>query len=125
MVKTKVDGAVSRGGYAGSYSAIRGNGTGEFLGAYAVFCKGIADPATIEAWACTKALSLATDLLCEKVVASYCKGVVQDNHNNSGGVYFNIIREIKLRAFELEACSFIHEGVLIWRRIVSQNMLLV
>jgi hypothetical protein len=90
------------GGYVGSYSTIRGNGTGDFLGASAVFCKGIADPATIEAWACREALSLAADLLCEKVVASDCKGVVQDNRSNSGGVYFNIIREIKLRAFELD-----------------------
>jgi hypothetical protein len=50
-------------------------------------------------------------LNCQKVViASHCKGVVEDIQRGNGGRNENIIREIGAMAKEFDSFSFIYEG---------------
>jgi hypothetical protein len=62
LVKFNVDAAVSRGGDHGAVSAVCRDANGRFLGASTRTIKGISDPATLEAIACSEALGLADDL---------------------------------------------------------------
>jgi hypothetical protein len=66
---------------------------------------------TLEVLACGEALSLETDLGCTDVIlASDCKGVLQDIQNCSGGANLNMIQQIKDMSTELASFSVIHEG---------------
>jgi hypothetical protein len=52
-----------------------------------------------EALACRETLLSGVDLLLSKVIiASYCKGVVDDINNKKGGCYPIVIKEIDLSA---------------------------
>jgi hypothetical protein len=87
FVKVKVDGAVSRSGTDGSYSAICRDENEVYLGASAMYVRGIADPSILEALACKEALALITHLNCTKaIIASDCQGIV-DYINQGGGKF--------------------------------------
>jgi hypothetical protein len=52
-----------------------------------------------EVLACRETLLSGVDLLLSKVIiASYCKGVVDDINNKNGGCYPIVIKEIDLSA---------------------------
>ena len=109
--KLRVDGAVSRDGSFGSFSAVCRSSSGSFLGASAIKIEGISDPATLEALACREALDLAMDLdLAKILIASDCQEVVNDIKNCTGGVYASTIREIVESKNTFDDCSFIFEG---------------
>ena len=68
------------------------------LGSSAAVYHGITDPATLETLACREALALAEDLqVTNMMIASDCKGVVQDINEGSGGAHSAIVHEITLR----------------------------
>ena len=65
----------------------------------------------LEALACRDALALALDLLLPEVlVASNCKGVVNDIKQGIEGIYTSIVMEIIGTAEQLQKCTFIFEG---------------
>ena len=111
FVKIKVDGATSNSLSTGASSAICRSQEGLFLGASSICFQGISDPASLEAMACREALALAADLGESRViVVSDCKAVVEDIQMNTGGLYGNIIREIRMMIRNFTAVSFVFEG---------------
>ena len=84
MIKINVDGAFARNGRCSAAAAVCRDYNGAFLGSSAMVFNDINDPATLESLACREALSLADDLLVERIhVASDCKGVVEDITNGT------------------------------------------
>ena len=82
-----------------------------FLGSSAIRCRGISDPAILEALACREGLALANDLgVTHVVIASDCKGVIQDIANNTGGVYGPVVREVRETSTMFQLCTFKFEG---------------
>ena len=95
----------------GSINAVCRDDMGKYLGASAVRYIGINDPATPEALACRKALSLALDLLLSHpLVAPDCKEVVSDIYKGMGGLYASIVKEIISQGSQFLVCSFLFEG---------------
>ena len=106
-----MDGAVSNLTISASFSAVCRSEAGDYLGASAILCRGITGPATVEALACREAMPLPADLGCNRlVIASDCKGVVDDITNRTGGKYITLIKEILAMKQEFVACTFIHEN---------------
>lgn len=94
--KIRVDGAVSRVGNFGSFSAVCRNSSGAFMGASVIKINGVTDLATLEALVCREALALPTDLdLARILIASDIQGVVNDIKQCTEGVYASTTREIK------------------------------
>ena len=110
-MKIKVYGAVARHGSGGAFTAVCRDSTGLLLGASAIRCRGISGPAILEALACREGLALANDLgATHVVIASDCKGVVQDITNNTGGEYGPGVREIRETSTLFQHCTFTFEG---------------
>jgi hypothetical protein len=104
-VKIEVDGAVSMIIDIGSYSAVCRSEEELYMGSSAMVCSGIIDPTILETLAYREALALAPDLNCrEVVIASDCKGVVEDIQRGNGGSMKRSSGE------EFDSCSFIYEG---------------
>ena len=109
--KIRVDGAVSRDGNFGSFSALCRTHSGMFLGASVMKIYGVTDPATLEALACREALALAADLgLARIIIASDCQEVVKRINNRTGGAYASTTREIVEMSATFDSCTFIFEG---------------
>jgi hypothetical protein len=72
-VKINGDAVVARIGNRGVVAAICRSADGHFMGASALACMGISDPATPESIACREALALASDLQISKCVIASVK----------------------------------------------------
>jgi hypothetical protein len=72
-VKINGDVVVARIGKRGVVAAIFRSAYGHFMGATALACMGISDPATPESIACREALALASDLQISKCVIASVK----------------------------------------------------
>lgn len=73
--------------------------------------EGITDATILEALACREALSLALDLMENRiVVACDSKTVVSDIGKGIEGRHSSIVKEISLRLMEFATCDFIFEG---------------
>jgi hypothetical protein len=95
MSKLKLMGAVSMLTYRGSYSDVCRSEEGFYVGSSTMVCAGITDPTILETLARREDLALDSDLNCQKViVASDCKGVVEDIQRGNCGRNESIIREI-------------------------------
>lgn len=93
-MKINVDGGMSRAGDRGAASAVCRDDTGNFLGALAVVIDGLTDPASLEALACSEALSLAFDLNCSHVqVATDCMEVLKNIREKNPCSYGAIVKE--------------------------------
>lgn len=93
------------------YSAVCMDYDGNYLGASAIRCACVTDTVTLEALACREALALTLDMsLSHAVIASDCKGVVQDINQGIGGMYASIVKEVNATSELLQHCTFIFEG---------------
>lgn len=55
VAKIRVDGVVARNQIEGTFSAVCRDSSGTYMGSSIIRCRGIADPATLEALACREA----------------------------------------------------------------------
>lgn len=93
--KIYVDGGVHRGEQKGAVSAVRRDANGVYLGASSVVFEGLTHPATLEAIACSEAMSLASDLNLTRVqIATDCLQVVRNVKEANPCSYGVIIKEI-------------------------------
>jgi ribonuclease HI len=111
IVKINVDGAVAKSQGGGAFSAVCRDDQGRFLGCSSIKINGISCPVTLEAMACTEAMSLAADLHVRKLlIASDCLSVVKElQSKQSGGPHCMVIKEILSRRSSFQDVFFIHE----------------
>lgn len=111
LVKINIDGVIEKATDTGAVAEVCHDDEGKNLGASAVIIHGITDPATLEGYACREALSLAEDLMLQKVkVASDCLRVIHDLCSPTQlGDNCMIIKEINARRSSFLACEFGHE----------------
>ena len=84
---------------------------GNYLGASAIISVGLMDPTILEAWACSEALSLASDLHIQSIcVASDCLEIVNRIENVSTCNYFSILQDIQHQKMLFNDVKFIHES---------------
>jgi hypothetical protein len=84
---------------------------GHFMGASALACMGIADPATLESIACREALALASDLHIPKCfIALDCQEVVSALKKKFRPSFSSVLCEIKKRSVEFVDVRLIHEN---------------
>ena len=70
----------------------------------------MSDPETLEALACMEGLSLAADLLVQRLrLATDCINVVRSLESGGKGPYGQVLQEIRARATEFQSTSFVHE----------------
>ncbi|XP_073359583.1 uncharacterized protein [Aegilops tauschii subsp. strangulata] len=111
FVKINVDGGFSRNGERGAAAAVCRHNNGTFFGSSAMVFEGINDAATLESLACREALSLAPDLMEDRiVVACDSKSVVADISKGTEGRYSAIVKEIVIRSREFSTCDIKFEG---------------
>jgi ribonuclease HI len=111
FVKINVDGAVSRNGDHGAISAVCRDENGLFLGASTRTINGISHPATLEAMACSEALSLAEDLGVTMIHVSFdCLEVINSLKGESLCSYTSILTEFGIRSSRFNSVRFYHES---------------
>lgn len=109
-VKINVDGGLSRSGERGAVSAVCTDDTGKFMGASAVVVEGLVDPETLEAVACSEALSLDFDLNISSVqVAADCLQVVKNIREQNPCKYSAIIHEFNAKRNQFQRIELGHE----------------
>lgn len=110
-MKINVDGGLSRSDLRGAVSAICRDATGKFLGASAIVMDGLNDPTTLEAIACSEALSLAFDLDISKIqVAIDCLEVVKNVKERNPCKYGAIIHEFIKKKEHFQVVELVHEA---------------
>jgi hypothetical protein len=76
-----------------------------------VVVKGITDPETLEALACSDGLAIAEDLLLQQFwLASDRNNVIKSLTGDGMGYYDHIVQEIKARAGSFRCVEFVHES---------------
>lgn len=110
VVKINVDGAVGRHRRGGAVAAVCRDHTGAYLGSSAVVYREITDPTILETFACREALALAEDLQSTRMmIASDCKGVIQDINEGTNGPHAAIVHEITLRRGFFNSVAFVFQ----------------
>ena len=109
--KIYVDGGIDRRERKGAVSAICRNVTGTFLGASSIVFEGLTHPSTLEAIACSEAMSLALDLnLSWLQIATDCLQVVRNIKEDNPCSYAVIIKEILAKKALFQEVSISHEN---------------
>jgi ribonuclease HI len=94
--KVNVDAATTKETCDGAVGVVCRSEAGLFLGASSLKIRGIADPSTLEAIACRKAIALAQDLNLQWIsVATDCLAVVNDIARPCAERYSIVIHEIR------------------------------
>jgi hypothetical protein len=92
MTKVNVDVALSKNSGICSVAGIARDGEGRFLGASALVLDGSFNPETMEAMACREGLTLAVDLMLQKLrLVTDCASVVKSIAGEGMGIYGQII----------------------------------
>ncbi|KAK1648736.1 hypothetical protein QYE76_066541 [Lolium multiflorum] len=91
VAKVNVDAVVSKNSSIAVIVAVAWSTAGEFLGASSIVLKGLSNPETLEALACREGLSVAADLLLQRVrVAIDCQNVIRSIARAGRGPYDRI-----------------------------------
>ncbi|KAM0904872.1 hypothetical protein ACQ4PT_017735 [Festuca glaucescens] len=94
-----------------AFAAVARGDDGLFLGASSVVMKGLEDPETLEAVACREGLTLAANLLLQRLrVVTDCINVVRSIDGDGMGSYGHIVKEIRARSEDFREVNFVHEG---------------
>lgn len=111
MIKANVDGAVARSENKGAVGVVFRDENGVYRGASAVVFDGVCDPATLEAYACREALSLAEDMqIHEVLIASDCLTVVKEiSEGGSRSQHCMVLRDIEAQRIQFQRLELVHE----------------
>lgn len=111
FVKINVDRGIAKNASKGVAAVICRDSQGIYLGSSTRVIDDCMDPRTLEAMACSEALSLAADLnLHSLVIACDATQVINQIKAESKGIYGSIPKEIDIRSRTIIEVRFIHEG---------------
>jgi ribonuclease HI len=111
VAKVNVDAVVSKNFSIAVIAAVARSTAGEFLGASSMVLKGLSDPETLDALACREGLSVAADILLQRVrVTTDCQNMIRSIEGAGRGSYGHLVQELNARRNDLQMVQFVHEG---------------